>query len=398
MKTLPYSSQRGLTLIELMIAMLLGMLITAGVIQIFISAKQAYRLQENISRLQENGRFAMNYLSKDVRMAGFVGCVSKVTPTNIATPKNPNPNPYVVPAINSAIEGMNNVTSNNWSFDSVNNPTFPCSNECIKDTDVISFQSAGSCNAPVSGNTAPDNANLKIPSTNTCDIQKFDVLIVSDCTNADIFVTNNTVNDSGNSALVNVTQANAQNSQPKLAHSFGNDAEIYKPQLISYFIRYGASGVPALWRADNARGGVAELIEGIENMQILYGVDTELNTTDCPAVPPATDKAGCYVPNYYVDASQVPNWQQVVSVRINLLAVSIENNLVDLDQTTNQPPVYFFNGSSITPSDIFARSTDTSQVCQPTSAGSAPTGCIKVKDLRLRRAFSSTITIRNRLP
>ncbi|MDD1610693.1 MAG: prepilin-type N-terminal cleavage/methylation domain-containing protein, partial [Methylococcaceae bacterium] len=62
--------QRGFTLIELMIAMLIGVFLMAGILQIFSSAKQAYRLQENLSRLQENGRFAMDYLTKGVRMAG----------------------------------------------------------------------------------------------------------------------------------------------------------------------------------------------------------------------------------------------------------------------------------------------------------------------------------------
>ena len=57
------SSQRGFTLIELMIAMLIGVFLMAGIIQIFISAKQGYRLQENLSRLQENGRFAMDFLA-----------------------------------------------------------------------------------------------------------------------------------------------------------------------------------------------------------------------------------------------------------------------------------------------------------------------------------------------
>jgi len=47
----------------------------AGVIQIFLSAKQAYRLQENLSRLQENGRFAMDFITKDVRMAGYAGFI-----------------------------------------------------------------------------------------------------------------------------------------------------------------------------------------------------------------------------------------------------------------------------------------------------------------------------------
>ena len=75
------SSQRAFTLIELMIAMLIGVFLMAGVIQIFLSAKQAYRLQENLSRLQENGRFAMDIITKDIRSAGFMGC-SKVLPVS----------------------------------------------------------------------------------------------------------------------------------------------------------------------------------------------------------------------------------------------------------------------------------------------------------------------------
>ena len=57
----PYQNQRGLTLVELMVAMLLGVFLIGGVMQIFISSKQTYRMQENLSRLQENGRFALDF-------------------------------------------------------------------------------------------------------------------------------------------------------------------------------------------------------------------------------------------------------------------------------------------------------------------------------------------------
>jgi len=64
--------QWGLTLIEIMVALLIGAFLLAGVIQIFIVNKQTYRVQENLSRMQENGRFAMDYLSRYVRLAGYV--------------------------------------------------------------------------------------------------------------------------------------------------------------------------------------------------------------------------------------------------------------------------------------------------------------------------------------
>ncbi len=71
MKNKPY--QTGMTLIEILIALLIGAFLLGGVLQIFVSSKQTNRMQENLSRLQENGRFAMNFLTKDIRMAGYWG-------------------------------------------------------------------------------------------------------------------------------------------------------------------------------------------------------------------------------------------------------------------------------------------------------------------------------------
>ena len=68
--------QTGMTLIEIMIALLIGAFLLGGVLQIFINSKQTYRMQENLSRLQENGRFAMEFLARDIRMAGYWGCIS----------------------------------------------------------------------------------------------------------------------------------------------------------------------------------------------------------------------------------------------------------------------------------------------------------------------------------
>jgi type IV pilus assembly protein PilW len=65
--------QLGLTLVELMIAMVIGLVLTGGVIQIFVANNQTYRVTENMSRVQENGRFALDNLGKIIRLAGFKG-------------------------------------------------------------------------------------------------------------------------------------------------------------------------------------------------------------------------------------------------------------------------------------------------------------------------------------
>jgi len=62
--------ERGLSLVELMIAMTIGLILLAGVYQVFISSSLSYKYQEDISRLQENARMAMDQLAQDVRQAG----------------------------------------------------------------------------------------------------------------------------------------------------------------------------------------------------------------------------------------------------------------------------------------------------------------------------------------
>jgi len=65
------ASQRGLTLIELMIALVLGLVVVLVVGQIYLSGRQSYRTQTGFGGMQENGRFALFFLQRDIRMAGF---------------------------------------------------------------------------------------------------------------------------------------------------------------------------------------------------------------------------------------------------------------------------------------------------------------------------------------
>ena len=59
-----------------MIALLIGTILLVGVMQIFASSREGYRLSEGLSRTQENARFAMDLLQRDIRMAGHFGCVN----------------------------------------------------------------------------------------------------------------------------------------------------------------------------------------------------------------------------------------------------------------------------------------------------------------------------------
>lgn len=68
----PRRRQQGLSLIELMVAVVLGLILMVGIIQVFISSKQTYSNNEAKARMQENGRFALDFISRSARLAGYV--------------------------------------------------------------------------------------------------------------------------------------------------------------------------------------------------------------------------------------------------------------------------------------------------------------------------------------
>lgn len=69
--------QAGVTLIELMVALAIGMFLMAGAVTVFMQGRQTFRLTESISRLQENGRFALDAIEPDIRMANYWGLTTR---------------------------------------------------------------------------------------------------------------------------------------------------------------------------------------------------------------------------------------------------------------------------------------------------------------------------------
>lgn len=68
-------STTGFSLIELMIAMLIGLIVLNGVIQVMLSSKRSYLDNQAVSQIQENARFALDALSREIRIAGYIGCM-----------------------------------------------------------------------------------------------------------------------------------------------------------------------------------------------------------------------------------------------------------------------------------------------------------------------------------
>ena len=292
--------QAGLSLIELMISITLGIILTAGIIEIYIGTKQTYRVQDELSRLQENARYALDIITADIRQAGYTGCgnLSKITPDVIAK------NPPVTFNLSSALTGHQAGTST-WS------PVIPADTITpLARTDVITVTKGGECGATLTGNLTPVNANIKVTNPNRCGFTKDEVVMVSNCSTADIFRIGS--NPSTNSGQMTLAQGAGANTQPKLVNSYGDDAEVLKLISQTYYIENGTGGIPSLFVYDNISDTSLELIEGVENIQVRYGVDS-----DNDGVPEKYDHAG--------NINAASEWDEVVTTRVTLLMRTINN-------------------------------------------------------------------------
>jgi len=80
--------QRGMGLVELLVWMAISLLIISVIGVVYGNTKQLTRVNDTVSRLQENGRFVVYLLDRDIRMAGFHGCdsatVTRLSPSSIS--------------------------------------------------------------------------------------------------------------------------------------------------------------------------------------------------------------------------------------------------------------------------------------------------------------------------
>ncbi len=271
--------QTGLTLVELMVAMTVGLILMAGVIQIFASNKQTYRIQDATSRLQENGRFAVDMLRRDIRMAGFWGCNSNIT--NVSSNLN-NPGNYVDITL-GGISGTDGAAGA---------------------PDTITLQGAYNSGLNVNSHSQAA-ASFATPAGN--DLQRFEIILVSDCTKADISQISNATPASGSVVVNTGVGAPGNASKPP---QYPPGSSIYHVRKVTYSIQSGASGQPSLFRSED--GVDQEVVEGVEDMQILYGEDTDADGTANRYVPAGT--AGLILEN-------------VVSVRLALTLRTLEDNV-----------------------------------------------------------------------
>lgn len=299
----------GLSLIELMIALVIGTVLVLGMVQVFAASRTAYQLSEGMGRVQENGRFALDFLQRDIRMAGHFGCVNDQARLQTAGRFKSHFTADGALDFGYSIRGYDNATPSGLTLSPAR----------IVGTDTIVLRFLRGNGAPV---TAID------ASTGTVDIDPArwtslteggvplpELFGVADCTYSDVFAADSIDADTGR---VVAPAAAADGLGLYGTNAGGGPAMLYRAEALVYYIGQGAGGQPSLWRARiRADGSTAseELVEGVEDMQLRYGMDRSADAANPSGFIASQGDASAL-------EDTAADWRRVGQVQVALLLAS----------------------------------------------------------------------------
>ncbi len=371
----------GFGLIELMIAILLGIVVLGGVGQVFYSTSQAYRTQQSVARVQEAGRFAIEILKPRLLPAGRLNyCVDSLPINNVLNTGNANYEAAVhdpnLPIVGFEFTGTDStdtfplpttlgtgaVSSGDYStsFGLVAVPQGVVDN-AIPGSDVLIVKYA----APVDQITAcsydQSTADLILNYPVDCGATPAAVIsqarldeiyplgrlvIASQCRRSgDHFFQRTNVGSPQFS--INDGGTTPGNLPALMGLDYDDTSQVLPVNSLMFFVGVNAAGQPALFQSNYGTDAVPEeIVEGVESMQLLFGEVDGLGSVT------------------YLEPDQVTSPINVVSIRVALLMRSTQNADLEVDEA-----LYGLNGTQIDPVD----------------------------DSRLRQVFFTTVAIRNRI-
>lgn len=343
----------GLTIVELMVSLAISAVLLLGVSTVYVGSRQSYKVQDQFAMIQENARYAHHLVTREVRQAGYQGCarLEYLTP-NVISDASSLPGGTIDFDSNNFIKGHGDADGDGNLLPPL--PTTP-THTPLAGTDGVTVRKASACGATLTGVMTVANANVQL--MNNCGFEQGDVVMITDCESADIFTITNVPGGKGNSTTL--AHANGSNIGNRLSKNYLDDAQVMKFEQITYFIANNDDGIPSLFESAwvNNGGGVTseerELVDNVEDMHILYGVDNSGENYSADRFMTAEE----------VEALGADAWGRVTSAKIALLMRS--------DQEVGRAEKKFtFDGETVT------------------TPG----------DKRYRREITTTINIRNRTP
>lgn len=280
------SQQQGMTLVELMISMVISLVLMAGVYQSYLGSRQAYRTQEGLSHLQESARFALAFVTEDIRMADVWGCVPNSIDLNtrdqvVTSIGSFGYDPTVASAATSGIFGVEGGAGA---------------------SDAIFMQGIGSPQGLWSVAVGPSaGTGVSLLSAPPSSLATADNVVISNC-------------GSGNIATVSNISGSAITLDASTLENFDNGAMLYPVHTVSYSIGPGLNGRPALLRTENGVLPADEIIPNVVQMQIQYNDGRPAGYVNANVAAPSM------------------SWATVDSVRVSLTLETPNDNIATENQ------------------------------------------------------------------
>ncbi len=363
---------QGLSLVELLIAMTLGLILISGVIVVFVGSKRSSDIASAMSDMQENGRFALNALASDIRMAGYQGCFDANRGVVTIIADDSPTTDLKKTAISGAIVKSNSKWEPPLALGVATAAiTAPTKNKPVPGTHTLAVQFGRANDVELAGPLAVGGAadsSGPIKLKKDPGLQSGDLAIISNCEGGELFEVTGVASDAGGTSIAHGA---SKNSRANFEVIYGSGKTLAQTQVmpfVTHVYYIGDTGrknesdesVSALYLQsmpfNSASNPPVELIDGVEDMRVTYGISASGGRVK------------------YVDASGIGSaGDNIQSVRVGLL-------LVSLDQVSEQKDTrnYVLAGTTIS---------------SATKAGTADT---YVSDRRLRLAFNTTVKVRNR--
>lgn len=347
------ASSRGMTLVELMVGMAVGLFVVLVAVSIFISTRTLHSVGSASTRMSENARLAMDVLQGDLRNAAFVGCRPLL-----------NDSPIIVLLAGdggflSSAAGLKGYRGTGSGFaPALTGPlaALPAGSAPLSTSDVISVRvptemaGLGIVAAMPSTVAAPQVAASSPANT----LAAGDIVLIASCKASTMFQ----VTEPDPAATGALTHGlgggfTPGNATDDLQQRFRTDATVYKMETRHYYVAPSAirPGTSSLYRlVVPGTAGPVELASGVDRLLVTYGID-------------GAAVAGQQNVDHYAAADGVTAWDRVVSVRLQMLVATAKDGVARNSQSVD------FAGSAVT-----------------------------FPDRRLRSALTELVTLRNGAP
>jgi type IV pilus assembly protein PilW len=308
--TFKNAGMMGISLVEIMVGLTLGVILSIAIIGVYIAQKNTYKTNASQASIQNAENAISALVSPTIRAAGFCGCATLLQGLSHLNGGGAPPlgtlgnNLSMVmgydAASGNALTITNNASNSNTATDWTAGLDASLLGNIVATSDVLIVLGGTPGSQPISV-TAMDEGSVSLTLQNTTGVAAGQFGAVSDCLKASIFqitgVTGNTISHAAGGGVLD-------NASDVLTVNYAPGSQFVSLTQTAFFVAQNSSGQSALMRATLNTDGtwtIQSLAPGVDTMQVRYGIGSN------------------GIPSQYVPASAVTNWGQVYAVRLGFL-------------------------------------------------------------------------------